>query len=61
MGPELRQLARTMNQERAGRRMYATLGEYPERLLRQLEVLGGEVDRLQLELAKSKTKGQRRG
>ena len=50
-----------MNQERAGRRMYATLGEYPERLLRQLEVLGGEVDRLQLELAKSKTKGQRRG
>lgn len=61
MGPELSQLARTMNQERAGRRMYATLGEYPERLLRQLEVLGGEVDRLQLELAKSKTKGQRRG
>lgn len=61
MGPELRLVARTMNQERAGRRMYATLGEYPERLLRQLEVLGGEVDRLQLELAKSKTKGQRRG
>jgi len=66
--PDVRSLFQVFSHERDGRRMYSTLREYPQRLLRQLEVLGSEVDTIRAELAKQRARaagigkrGRRRG